>query len=89
MGEQNSKNWQFNRKVKISVIIQLALLASLIVGSWFNLQGQLDLLQHDVQLLLQNHEGIYSKLENLQASSISYEYRLQSIEGQIKGGKVQ
>ena len=68
----------------ILLLIQLILLASLIVGSWVNLQRQLDLLQHDVQILLQNNETFCSKLENLQAASISYEYRLQSVERQKK-----
>ena len=84
MSTQNSKGWQFNRQVNISILIQLILLASLIVGSWVNLQRQLDLLQHDVQILLQNNETFCSKLENLQAASISYEYRLQSVERQKK-----
>ena len=44
MAEANSKSWQFNRQINVSVLVQLVLLASLIVGSWVNLQRQLDLL---------------------------------------------
>jgi hypothetical protein len=55
-------------------------LASLIVGSWVNLQRQLDLLQHDVTLLLQCQKNFDVKLESLSATSISYEYRLQALE---------
>ncbi len=53
MSEENSKSWQFNRQINVSVLVQLLLLASLIVGSWVNLQRQLDILQRDVNMLLQ------------------------------------
>ena len=87
MSSQNVKSWYFDRRINISVLIQIFLLASLIVGSWVNLQRQLDLLQHDVQTLLQNQKTFCSKLENLQATSISHEYRLQVIEKRINEGK--
>jgi len=56
------------------------LLASLIVGSWVNLQRQLDLLQRDVGMLLQCQRNFEQKLESLWSKSISYEYRLQAVE---------
>ncbi|KPJ66962.1 MAG: hypothetical protein AMJ43_06465 [Coxiella sp. DG_40] len=80
MAEENSRSWQFNRRVNLSVLIQLVFLASLIVGSWVNLQRQLDLLQHDVSMLLQSQKNFEAKLELLQTKSISYEYRLRAIE---------
>jgi hypothetical protein len=80
MAENNSKSWRFNRRINLSVLIQLAFLASLIVGSWVNLQSQLNLLQHDVTELLQSQKSFEQKLESLQAKSISYEYRIQAIE---------
>jgi hypothetical protein len=78
--ELNQKNWQFNRQINLSVLVQLVLLASLIVCSWVNLQRQLDLLQHDVAMLLQCQKNFEQKLEFLQTKSISYEYRLQAVE---------
>jgi hypothetical protein len=83
MAEGNSKSWQFNRQINISVLVQLVLLASLIVGSWVNLQRQLDLLQRDVGMLLQCQQNFEQKLESLWSKSISYEYRLRAIEKQI------
>ena len=82
MTPRNSKSWRLNRQINLSVIVQLVLLASLIVGSWINLQRQLDLLQLDVSMLLQSHNSIEQKLESLWTKSISYEYRLQAIEKQ-------
>ncbi|RKY24112.1 MAG: hypothetical protein DRP62_04495 [Planctomycetota bacterium] len=79
----NSKPWRLNRQVNVSVLIQLAFLASLIVGSWVNLQRQLDLLQHDVKILLTCQKNFEQKLELLSAKSISYEYRLRAIEKRI------
>jgi len=82
MTPRNSKSWRLNRQINLSVIVQLVLLASLIVGSWINLQRQLDLLQRDVSMLLQSQNSIEQKLESLWTKSISYEYRLQAIEKQ-------
>jgi hypothetical protein len=78
--ELNQKSWQFNRQINLSVLVQLVLLASLIVGSWVNLQRQLDLLQRDVSMLLQCQKSFEQKLESLQTKSISYEYRLEAVE---------
>ena len=80
MAEGNSKSWQFNRQINVSVLIQLVFLASLIMGSWVNLQRQLDLLQRDVTMLLQCQQNFEQKLESLWSQSISYEYRLRAIE---------
>ncbi len=80
MVQEKCKSWQFNRQINLSVLIQLVLLASLIVGSWVNLQRQLDLLQRDVSMLLQCQKNFEQKLESLQTKSISYEYRLQAVE---------
>ena len=79
MAEANSKSWQFNRQINVSVLVQLVFLASLIVGSWVNLQRQLDLLQRDVSMLLQCQKSFEQKLESLWSKSISYEYRLRVI----------
>ena len=80
MAEENSRSWQLNRQINISVLVQLVLLASLIVGSWVNLQRQLDLLQRDVTMLLQCQRNFEQKLESLSTKSIAYEYRLRAIE---------
>lgn len=80
MAEANSKSWQLNRQVNLSVLVQLVFLASLIVGSWVNLQRQLDLLQKDVSMLLQCQKNFEQKLQLLSTDNIAYEYRLRAIE---------
>ena len=80
MAETNSKIWQFNRQINLSVLVQLVFLASLILGSWVNLQRQLDLLQHDVTTLLKCQRDFEQKLESLSTNSIAYEYRLRAVE---------
>jgi hypothetical protein len=77
---QNHRAWRFDRRVNLSVLIQLMFLALLIVGSWVNLQSQLNLLQHDVTALLVSQKSFEEKLESLQVKSVSYEYRLQAVE---------
>jgi uncharacterized membrane protein YqgA involved in biofilm formation len=80
MPENNSRSWQFSRQINVSVLIQLTLLAGLIIGSYVNLQRQLDLLQHDVTMLLQCQRSFEQKLEVLSEKSVSYEYRLRALE---------
>jgi hypothetical protein len=65
MTSTGSKSWRLNRQINLSVIIQLILLASLIVGSWLNLQRQLDLLQQDVSMLLLSQENLQQRIESL------------------------
>ena len=81
--KSNLRDWQFNRQINLVVIIQLLFLASLIVGSWVNIQRQLDLLMHDVGILLRTQKQFQEKIERLWAQSISHEYRLQAVEKRI------
>ncbi len=87
MSEENSKSWQFNRQINVSILVQLVFLASLIVGSWVNLQRQLDLLRCDVSMLLQCQQNFEQKLESLWSKSISYEYRLRAMEKASEGSR--
>ena len=80
MARENLRNWRFDRRITLSGLVQLVFLASLIVGSWVNLQRQLDLLQRDVTYLCQCQENVERRLESLWSKSISYEYRLRAIE---------
>lgn len=76
--------WRLNRQVNISVLVQLFFLASLIVGSWVNLQRQLDLLQHDVSILLESNQKFQEKLEGLSVKSVATDYRLKAVEKSIE-----
>jgi len=78
-----SSSWRLDRRISMSVLVQLMVLASLIVGSWLNLQRQLDLLQRDVTMLLQAQESVTQKLEVLSSQSLSHEYRVQALEKQL------
>ncbi len=88
MTNEDSKSWQFNRQVNVSTLVQLVLLACLIIGSYVNLQRQLDLLQRDVSMLLQCQKDSSRKLEDLSAKSISYEFRLQVVERRLRRGEL-
>ena len=78
-------NWRLDRRINLSVLLQLMVLASMILASWVNLQRQLDLLQHDVSMLLQSQKEFQQKLETLSERSLSHEYRLQLIEKSRNG----
>ena len=79
-GQTSEQGWRLNRQINISVLVQLVFLASLIVGSWVNLQRQLDLLQRDVTYLCKCQKSFERKLELVHEKSISYEYRLRAVE---------
>lgn len=64
----------------MSVLVQLVTLAGLIVGSWVNLQRQLDLVSRDVKQLLTTQEKFCDRLDGLQEKTIAHEYRLQQVE---------
>ncbi len=83
MAEESKATWRLDRRISLSVLLQVTVLASLILGSWVNLQRQLDLLQHDVTMLLQSQKESQHKLELLSERSISYEYRLRAVERAI------
>ena len=80
MVRQNDKSWRLNKTVNLSVLVQLAFLATLIVGSWVNLQRQLDSLQRDVTSLLETQRRSTEKVEVLQEKVISHEFRLKQLE---------
>ena len=83
MSKENSQTWRLNRQINLTVLIQLVLLASLIVGSWVNLQRQLDLLQHNVTSLIESNSQFQQKFETLWSKSIECDYRLRTIEKYI------
>jgi flagellar biosynthesis chaperone FliJ len=82
MPKATTTPWRLDRRINLSVLLQLTVLASMILASWMNLQRQLDLLQHDVTLLLASQKEFQQKIERLSHESISCEYRLQALEKQ-------
>lgn len=80
MTRSDLSSWRIDRQVNLSVLVQLMVLASLIVGSWVNLQNQLDMLQRDVTMLLETQKSVTGKLEALSAQSTSHAYRLLALE---------
>ncbi len=85
MTKTGTTNWRLDRRINLSVLLQLMVLASMILASWVNLQRQLDLLQHDVSMLLQSQKESQQKLETLSERSLSHEYRLQLMEKDRNG----
>ena len=78
----NIKNnsWRLRRKLGLSELVQLILLGSLIIGSWANIQHQLDMLGYDVGLILKCQEDFQQRIEKLQVASIKHECRLRFLE---------
>ncbi len=78
MGRTNQ--WRLERRVSVSVLVQLSTLAGLIVGSWVNLQRQLDLVSGDVKQLLAVQEKFCDKLDRVRDRTIAQEYRPRTVE---------
>jgi hypothetical protein len=81
------RSWRLDKNVNMSVFVQLLTLAGLIVGSWINLQRQLDLLGRDVKQLLTVQEKYCEKMEQLQERTVAHEYRLRPLEEEIRKSK--
>lgn len=81
--QKDNQSWRLNRSVSLSFLVQLVFLASLIIGSWVNLQRQLDLLQRDVEYLCDCQNLIKNKLDSLTERTIGHEYRLRAVEEQV------
>jgi hypothetical protein len=79
---EEKQRWRLERRVSVSVLVQLVTLATLIVGSWVNLQRQLDRVSHDVKQVLAVQEKFCDKLERVQERTIAQEYRLRAMERQ-------
>ena len=75
-----NKGFHVERKISLSFFVELFLLASLIVGSWVNLQRQLDGLQRDVKMLLERQGQFVGRVELMQERAIAMEYRVRSLE---------
>jgi len=72
--------WRVNKQVNLSVVVQLVFLASLIIGTWVNLQRQLCLLRADMDRLIKCQEKFSRRIDGLNEQSIGFEYRLRSVE---------
>lgn len=83
----NTTVWRLDRRISLSILLQLMVLASLIVGSWVSLQRQLDLLQHDVTMLLQSQKQFQQRIELLSQRCISYEYGLRAVERRLEDSR--
>jgi len=77
-GQDN--RWRLNRQVNLTVLIQLFFLASLIVGTWVNLQSRLSLLQRDVNMLIESNTHFQNRVEVLAERTIAFEYRIKVLE---------
>ena len=76
-------SWRLNRQVNLSVVIQLFFLASLIVGTWVNLQSRLALLQRDVNMLIESSKHFQDRIEVLAEKTVASEYRIKVLEKEI------
>lgn len=83
----NTTLWRLDRRISLSVLLQLMVVVSLIVTSWVNLQRQLDLLQHDVTILLESQNQLQQRIELLGQRCISHECRLRAVEGRLEGSR--
>lgn len=69
-----------NKQINLSVVVQIIFLASLIIGTWVNLQRQLCLLRADMDRLIKCQEKFSQRIETLNEQCIGFEYRIRNIE---------
>lgn len=76
--------WVFKREINLNMMIQIIMLAGLIISSWVNIQKQLCLMQHDVNLILEKQNAHQVKLDDFNERTLAMEFRITNIEKQIK-----
>jgi flagellar biosynthesis chaperone FliJ len=81
-----NEKWQLDKRLNLGIVVQVLLLASLILGSWMNLQRQLDILQHDMNRLIETQKEWHSRLDELSSKCLSSEFRINVLEkNQLNG----
>ena len=85
MSELTNEKLQLNirKQLTLSVLLQLVFLASLIVGSWINLQDQLSQLRQNISQMLEAQKNDRKKFEQLDKLHIYCDYRLGNIEKKL------
>ena len=80
MSAANHSRWQMSRQVNVSMVVQLALLASLIVGNWVDGQRRMDRLSYDMTRVIDQVRQIGERMDSVNERTISHEYRLRAVE---------
>jgi len=80
MSAANHSRWQMSRQVNVSMVVQVALLASLIVGNWVDGQRRMDRLSYDMTRVIDQVRQIGERMDSVNERTISHEYRLRAVE---------
>jgi hypothetical protein len=72
--------WRMSRQVNVSMVVQVALLASLIVGNWVDGQRRMDRLGYDMTRVIEQVRQISERMDSVNERTISHEYRLRAVE---------
>ena len=72
--------WRLDRQVNLSMLIQLVLLASLILGQWMDTQRRLDRVSYDVTRLGEQLEQFGRRLDGVNEKTLAHEVRLSVLE---------
>ena len=80
MSTANHSRWQMNRQVNVSMVVQVVLLASLIVGNWVDGQRRMDRLSYDMTRVIDQVRQIGERMDSVNERTISHEYRLRAVE---------
>jgi hypothetical protein len=72
--------WRMSRQVNVSMVVQVALLASLIVGNWVDGQRRMDRLGYDMTRVIEQVRQIGERMDGVNERTISHEYRLRAVE---------
>jgi hypothetical protein len=72
--------WRFDRQLNLTMLVQLVLLASLILGQWMDTQRRLDRVSYDVATLSERLSRFGERLEGVSEKTIWHEVRLSTLE---------
>lgn len=74
------ERWRMSRQVNVSMVIQLVLLASLIVGQWMDTQRRLDRVSYDMIQLSKQLDRFGERLDTIGEKTTTHDVRLSVLE---------
>jgi hypothetical protein len=80
MRSTKDNRWRFDRQLNLTMLVQLALLASLILGQWMDTQRRLDRVSYDVAKLSERVSRFGERLDGVSEKTIRHEVRLSTLE---------
>ena len=80
----NIQSWNFRREITVGTLVHILTIIITVSAVWCNLQNELVLIKHDLNLLIQSNARFQETFTALNKQTISHEYRITALEEKQK-----